>query len=596
MLYIGNTRYRVYSGRDRVSIESPKRQETIIKNTLLPSGLQLYDYIESTGTQWIDTGVYGYMNHSYELDFQQTDVGNYRTWGVFGQASYIGYNMSLTYGGSQWLIRWNYTSNENLIYLPIIDTNRHTLKIQNGVVYFDGVNKGTSTGHNSDFSINYNLYLFTINPANTTPTTNNKVKVFSYKDIDENGNLVRNMLPCTYFGEPGMWDTVEGKFYGNEGDGQFILGNKIILHEYEYLENVSNSYIDLDYVPTNTTGVKIEASPNKVKSAQILLGRGYSDNNTRWWLNFTSGNSLSFGWNTAYSTINPYYANTWYVIEHNYLNSRTNSVNDVVADSQYPNLTLTSDSISLFTNISYPSNYVFTGKVKYLYITEGDQIVRNFVPCTYNGIPGLWDKIELKFYGSSNNGTFIVSNKIKYYDYLEKDGVAYIDTGYIPTINTKIRYKFAPLLSNLIGYSGARLDPYRFSVTTFENGSYFTFALTNNTWSNNRTDIKLNKVYDCIAGNGYQIINNVEYSEEVLTEPIIWSKTFKTKAVGKDDSYNTSFDNQKIYIIQIWENDTLVRDFKPCLYNGVAGLWDSVEHKFYGNANSAGALTVGNDS
>jgi len=47
--------------------------------------------------------------------------------------------------------------------------------------------------------------------------------------------MIHNLLPCTYLGEPGMWDTVENKFYRNKGTGQFTLGNKITLKEYEYL-------------------------------------------------------------------------------------------------------------------------------------------------------------------------------------------------------------------------------------------------------------------------------------------------------------------------------------------------------------------------
>jgi len=37
--------------------------------------------------------------------------------------------------------------------------------------------------------------------------------------MKQDGTLVRNMLPCTYLGEPGMWDTVENKFYRNQGTG-----------------------------------------------------------------------------------------------------------------------------------------------------------------------------------------------------------------------------------------------------------------------------------------------------------------------------------------------------------------------------------------
>jgi hypothetical protein len=50
-------------------------------------------------------------------------------------------------------------------------------------------------------------------------STFNKTFKMYYLTIKENGILIRNMLPCTYLGEPGMWDTVENKFYRNQGTG-----------------------------------------------------------------------------------------------------------------------------------------------------------------------------------------------------------------------------------------------------------------------------------------------------------------------------------------------------------------------------------------
>ena len=194
-------------------------------------GVDFYDYIQSTGTQWIDTGVKGYMNHTYEIDFQQTDTNDYRIWGAFGQSSYIGYNMSLTYKNSphEWILRWNSTESDQEFYSSgvTIDTNRHTIKIKNGVIYFDGINVGSSSGHDTWYSINYNLFLFTVNPADDTTSDNSKCKIYRYKDTDFNGNVVRDMVPCKYNGVAGMWDKVENKFYGNSGTDVFTVGTKI---------------------------------------------------------------------------------------------------------------------------------------------------------------------------------------------------------------------------------------------------------------------------------------------------------------------------------------------------------------------------------
>ena len=183
--------------------------------TLVPAGYTPVEYIESNGTQYIDTDIKGHMNYTYELDFQQTDTGRYRNWGVFNQSTWQGQNMSFTYVGG-WGIRWDARQGgQSVVSLPSIDTSRHTLRIVDGEVYFDGVDKGRSAGHDSSFVFNYNLFLGTANPAGTTPTSNANSKYYSYKVWDANGNLIQNFIPARQDSDNkvGMYDTVSGRFF-----------------------------------------------------------------------------------------------------------------------------------------------------------------------------------------------------------------------------------------------------------------------------------------------------------------------------------------------------------------------------------------------
>ena len=278
------------------------------------------------------------------------------------------------------------------------------------------------------------FYLFCQGVTNNVVTCASKSRIY-YFTLYNNGQLIRNMFPCTYFGEPGMWDTVENKFYGNNGIGQFILGNKVVLKEYEYLGNTGYQYINLNYIPTNNTGLKINACPNTVAGTQMLVGRGSSNNNTRCWINFTvaaSAAQLHLGWNSTYNT-GPYNGNTWYEIKHNYFNNRLGIINGLIVASGYSNLTITSEKLTLFY---VPSLSYFNGKIKYLQITEGSEIVRDFIPCSYNGTSGLWDKVEWKFYGNAGTGTFTVGPEVDYSDSVIRDCSGYKNNGTI--INTLI--------------------------------------------------------------------------------------------------------------------------------------------------------------
>ncbi len=189
--------------------------EMLPYTTLVPAGYTPVEWIESNGTQYIDTDIKGHMNYTYELDFQQTDTGQYRNWGVFNQSTGQGQNMSFTWSRG-WAVRWASAINgTDIVDLGSIDTKRHILRIVDGEIYFDGVDRGRSTGHDSSFVFNYNLFLGTINPGGTTPTTNAKSKYYSYKVWDANGDLIQNFVPARQNSDNkvGMYDTVSGRFF-----------------------------------------------------------------------------------------------------------------------------------------------------------------------------------------------------------------------------------------------------------------------------------------------------------------------------------------------------------------------------------------------
>lgn len=82
---------------------------------------------------------------------------------------------------------------------------------------------------------------------------------------------------------------------------------------------------------------------------------------------------------------------------------------------------------------------------------------------------------------------------------------------------------------------------------------------------------------------------------------LIWSgtaSTFTTPAtltICKSNvvSEPNEFSSAKIYSCQIYDNDSLVRDYVPCINNdGTIGLWDDANSVFYGNAGN-GTFTAG---
>lgn len=178
-------------------------------------------------------------------------------------------------------------------------------------------------------------------------------------------------------------------------------------------------------------------------------------------------------------------------------------------------------------------------------------------------------------------------------EYIESTDMQRINTGFIPTINSKIRVKFAPMTtSQSIGFFGSRIDPFRFCATTFNSGAQFTFAMTNDTWSTNRTDVVLNKIYDCTAYNGKQIINGVEYNEQVLTS-FTTTSSFLLSPIDRGGLASNG--PAKFYLCQIWENNVLVKDLIPAKRNSdnVLGMYDLVSNTFLTNVGT-GTFVAGN--
>ena len=188
--------------------------------------------VETSKTRWLvgDGKAYcklrnvGIMSDTYEMKFKYNVGGSYRAWGVFGQSAYHPINMSLTYSTGI-TVRWAYDGVQSIDDLaPLTSTAWHTLKIENGYVTFDGVNKGRSTGHKDGFVINYPMYLFTINPANTTPTATMNGCFEYYKHTSQSGEVLEHCIPCQHDNQAGMLDIISGTFHPNANTaGSFTI-------------------------------------------------------------------------------------------------------------------------------------------------------------------------------------------------------------------------------------------------------------------------------------------------------------------------------------------------------------------------------------
>lgn len=196
------------------SVEKITRQNHIIyEKPQLPNGFHELESIESTGTQYIDTGIITKISNYVKLKILPIS-GDANDTLYFGSYERNNQKPSLGHYGSM------YRSNVSPEWtLPIDYDNPYIFeKRENGNWYYNNDKVGSESQGNTNPTIT--SYLFA---RNYDVKQNSKIKCY-YLIIKENSQNLLYFLPCkrTLDNEIGMLDLVSGKFFTNQGTGNFI--------------------------------------------------------------------------------------------------------------------------------------------------------------------------------------------------------------------------------------------------------------------------------------------------------------------------------------------------------------------------------------
>lgn len=205
--------------------------------SLLPDGYTQLEYIQSSGTQYIDTGFKPNQDTRIALTYNATEegfiYGSETNWKV---NSFCLHTRISAYGNDS----YNYTATYNADVFAVMNKSE----------FSDSTGKSHDFG-NKTFSNNFNLFLFSDNRGgvSTEPFTG---KLIGHIQIFDNGNIVRYYIPCSNdSGEAGLYDIVNDMFYSNSGTGNFVLGPSVPLTPQP--EPVKDPYMWYeDDIPTQT--------------------------------------------------------------------------------------------------------------------------------------------------------------------------------------------------------------------------------------------------------------------------------------------------------------------------------------------------------
>ncbi len=202
-----------------------------VKKSLLPSAYRQVGYIESTGTQYIDTAFLPTNKTKIEMEYLSTKqikepfevlfgcqdlrvTSNQKRFFILeGTTNTLQFNM----GFGDTVVR-NETIIDNTKHKYILDTSTKTVSYIGQTFYYSP---------NLFNVINYSIYVFGRNEQGDAGHLA-KGKLYSFK-IYENKILVKNFIPCyrKADNEIGLYDIANDVFYTNKGTGTFLKGGDI---------------------------------------------------------------------------------------------------------------------------------------------------------------------------------------------------------------------------------------------------------------------------------------------------------------------------------------------------------------------------------
>ena len=607
----------------------------------VPDEYQEVEYIQTTGTQYIDLTYSYVINDEIECDFIMDNTTG-AIQGVFGNgnAGFIGTSLyidtstklSVTVGGilGQQFYKWA---------TPLTTGQKYRVKIAGDALYVNGsvvltVANTLSNGTQSDFSI-FRRW-----------GTNSLVGKIYKMSIKRGGIYIFDFIPCYRKSDNviGMYDLVNSVFYTNSGTGTFLKGGDIAPYiaerqsinvlemtlpkEYqqvEYIQSSGTQYIDTGYTFTSNNYDVEAVGLTTVQGREMSLFAVIPD---------AQLSGIEVGWS---ATLNRLFAfNTSSSLAYNNYDAYNKKIKfHIWRDSnercfQVDNSTVQHDSNVLNTNgykvftHRYGSGNWFSGNLYSLKIKDNGVLVRDLIPCyrKSDGEIGMFDLVSGTFFTNSGTGTFakgdnvalpikrvracilepVLPSAYQQVEYIESSGTQWIDTGYKPNGNTKIEIKYqTPTQSTTQqGIFGARdtNGTNRFLI--------FTGSQPNALQADYYAGSSLAIYTENISGFNGRAKNIIEMSNYLKINGNSISSVNKVEFQTNSNMYLFAVNNNgaallpmvgSIWYCKLWDNNTLVRNFIPCYRksDSVVGLYDLVTKTFYTNSGT-GTFSKGADA
>ena len=655
-------------------------------------------YVESTGTQWVDTGISGRWNTKAECKVEWMDLAD----SAFLASRDGAYQHPIKPNGKMYFcyclnadgvmytaqdvsesVNWY---RQSVTWWPRFEKNRvynytaeYTATNGEGkatnIIKVDGQQTDNITKNGFDSGLN--LYIFANNQTNKA-TACSKARCYGLKiwqGPKDGGDmvLVRDFQPCVKDNRAGLYDSVSDTiFYSESGTDLICDENSEVPDEFiEYVESQGEgdmadgqlaAYIDTGII--GRTGVETEFKMRWLETATTGTERSFlgsrGDGDTRFFCLFYANTAITYGYGkyryvcgsdpSIYDRTWQDSDRKWYTKGKDYhvrtsfssssqtidfidddLSTTNRIVNVAVPTSEVPADMNSSNTLYLFSaNINGTPTYTAKARVYWLKIKQNGVLVRDFRPCLKNGVAGLYDSVSSNIFYSLGTPLIYETKKaapkkkeIAFVEYIESDGWNTLDTG-VPA-RSGLRATGDMMWMGPISDDNGTImrswehDSFRYMESTAAAPVFWRQQHAYLSAVNPKSDDRFFMVHaisgflDVGYGQSGQVAvqsgdANVKptigtkYSFDVTmangSQTLKWGETgqelttiLSTNFTGDVDTGNNLClfsssiwrhrSTARCYGLKIYDGDTLVRDFKPCLVDGKGMLYDEVTQMLY---------------
>ncbi|MBQ2631036.1 MAG: hypothetical protein IJG13_15280 [Kiritimatiellae bacterium] len=620
------------------------------------------DYVESTGSQWVDTGIIGRWNTKVECKVEWLELGDKSFLasrsGEYGTAHENGrmyfcyclnangdmYSAQNTgYQVQRGTLVCRYKLNRVYTYVSEFSATNGEGKVANKVSV-DGINNMYSkTGYGCDSGLS--LYIFANNQKGNA-VSQSKIRCYGLKiwqgPIDGGDMvLVRDYRPCIKNDRAALYDSVSDTIYYSDSGTDLVCDvNCDVPDEFiEYVESQGeaeladgqlSAYIDTGIIGRSGTKMSGEFAILRHEDKGFLGSRDNtkSDSLARFYLLQSFNSKITCGYGKHKDNSKTLELGKKYWVETEL--DAGSQIEKIGADGVTNTVYSASDSTAIDTG--YPM-YLFTCNVDgsptwfakarcYGFkIWQDNTLVRDYRPCLKNGVAGLYDAVSSNIFYSlgtpfafDNRRKAPKKKEITFVEYIDSDGNNTLDT-WVPArsgLRAAGEMAWLTALSSWNWECNVYLEDVM-AVFKRQQRAYLAaikLTTTERFYMVHAFDSKLDIAHG-IHMNGadeahiYPMTNGASITP-VAGEKCSFDVTFKdgeltfdwngeraltTNMTGSVDTgtslylFSSSYWRHRsvtrCYGLKIWEGDTLVRDFKPCLVDGKGMLYDEVTQLLY---------------